>query len=184
PICLNSRAARINAGATRSNPCWPSSSSSASSPSSPPSTSSSSAGLTESPARPGAALVTGGARRIGRAICLELARAGFDVAIHYRSSADEAEAVAAEVRALGRGAAVLDAALADVAAAQGLVGRAVEALGPVAVLVNNASVFADDRLDTLTGGSWSAHLDANLRAPVLLAQVFGRQAPEGSSIIN
>src|SRR5690606_16000182 len=181
---LNSRALRTNAGATRSNPCWPSSSSSASSPSSPPSTSSSSAGLTESPARPGAALVTGGARRIGRAICLELARAGFDVAIHYRSSADEAEAVAAEVRGQGRRAVILGADLGDVVAAHALVGRTAEALGSLAVLVNNASVFADDRLDTVTDDSWSAHLDANLRAPVLLAQGFARQAPEGSSIVN
>src|SRR5690606_29991433 len=176
PICLNSRAARINAGATRSNPCWPSSSSSASSPSSPPSTSSSSAGLTESPARDGAALVTGGARRIGRAICLELARAGFDIAIHYRSSSDEAEAVAAEVRGHGRRAAIFDADLAEAAAAHDLVARATGALGPLSVLVNNASVFTDDRLDTVTGDSWSAHLDANLRAPVILAQIFARQA--------
>lgn len=140
--------------------------------------------MTESPARSGAALVTGGAKRIGRAICLELARAGFDVAIHYRSSAPEAEAVAGEVRAMGRRAAILDADLADVVAAHGLVGRAAEALGPLAVLVNNASVFADDRLDTITGDSWSTHLDANLRAPVLLAQVFARQAPEGAAIVN
>ncbi len=140
--------------------------------------------MTETAARPGAALVTGGARRIGRAICLELARAGFDVAIHYRSSADEAEAVAAEVRTLGRRAVVLDADLAAGVAVQALIGRAVEALGPLAVLVNNASVFADDRLDTVTDDSWSAHLDANLRAPVQLAQAFARQAPDGSSIIN
>ena len=141
--------------------------------------------MTEPSAPPrGAALVTGGGRRIGRAICLELARAGFDVAIHYRSSADEAEAVAGEVRALGRRAACLSADLADVVATDALVGRAVEALGPLAVLVNNASVFADDRLDTITGESWSGHLDTNLRAPVLLAQVFARQAPDGSAIVN
>jgi len=140
--------------------------------------------LTESPARDGAALVTGGARRIGRAICLELARAGFDIAIHYRSSSDEAEAVAAEVRGHGRRAAIFDADLAEAAAAHDLVARATGALGPLSVLVNNASVFTDDRLDTVTGDSWSAHLDANLRAPVILAQIFARQAADGASIVN
>lgn len=140
--------------------------------------------MTEPGARSGAALVTGGAKRIGRAICLELARAGFDVAIHYRSSADEAEAVAAGVRTLGRRAMILDADLADGVAAQELVGRAAGLAGPLSVLVNNASVFAEDRLDTVTGDSWSTHLDANLRAPVLLAQAFARQAPDGSSIVN
>ncbi len=140
--------------------------------------------MTESPARDGAALVTGGARRIGRAICLELARAGFDIAIHYRSSSDEAEAVAAEVRGHGRRAAIFDADLAEAAAAHDLVARATGALGPLSVLVNNASVFTDDRLDTVTGDSWSAHLDANLRAPVILAQIFARQAADGASIVN
>ncbi|MBF0665657.1 MAG: SDR family oxidoreductase [Brevundimonas sp.] len=140
--------------------------------------------MTESSARDGAALVTGGARRIGRAICLELARAGFDIAIHYRSSSDEAEAVAAEVRGHGRRAAIFDADLAEAAAAHDLVARATGALGPLSVLVNNASVFTDDRLDTVTGDSWSAHLDANLRAPVILAQIFARQAADGASIVN
>ena len=132
----------------------------------------------------GAALVTGGAKRIGRAICLELAAAGFDVAIHHRASADEAARLAGEIGALGRRAVCLSADLADVVATQALIGRAVEALGPLAVLVNNASVFADDRLDTITGDSWASHLDVNLRAPVLLAQTFAAQAPDGSVIIN
>jgi NAD(P)-dependent dehydrogenase (short-subunit alcohol dehydrogenase family) len=140
--------------------------------------------LTDARVRHGAALVTGGGRRIGRAICLELARAGFDIVVHYGTSVEAAEAVADEVRALGRRAASLSADLADVVAAHELIGRATEALGPLSVLVNNASVFADDRLDTITGESWSAHLDTNLRAPILLAQVFARQAPDGSAIVN
>ena len=73
--------------------------------------------MTEPSARNRAALVTGGGRRIGRAICLELARAGFDIAIHYRNSADEAEEVADEVRALGRRAATVRADLSDEGAA-------------------------------------------------------------------
>lgn len=140
--------------------------------------------MTEPAARKRAALVTGGARRIGRAICLELAAAGFDIAVHHRASHDEAAALIREIEALGRRAVSLSADLADVVAVDALVGRAVDALGPLSVLVNNASVFADDRLDTITGESWSAHLDINLRAPVLLAQVFARQAPDGSAIVN
>jgi NAD(P)-dependent dehydrogenase (short-subunit alcohol dehydrogenase family) len=140
--------------------------------------------LTEVPARRGAALVTGGAKRIGRAICLELAAAGFDVAIHHRDSADEAGRLADEVEALGGRGVALSADLADVEATHALVGRAVDALGPLSVLVNNASVFADDRLDSLTGDSWAAHMDVNLRAPVMLAQAFAAQAPDGAAIVN
>jgi len=140
--------------------------------------------LTDAGARRRAALVTGGAKRIGRAICLELAAAGFDVAIHHRDSEAESAEVARSVEALGRRAVRLSADLADVVATHALIGQAVEALGPISVLVNNASVFADDRLDTITGESWRQHLDINLRAPVLLAQAFAAQAPEGSAIIN
>ena len=140
--------------------------------------------MTEPSARNGAALVTGGAKRIGRAICLELAAAGFDIAVHHRASDDEAAELVREIEALGRRAVALSADLRDVMATHELPGRAAGALGPLSVLVNNASVFADDRLDTITGDSWKAHLDTNLRAPVLLAQVFARQAPEGSVIVN
>lgn len=132
----------------------------------------------------GAALVTGGAKRIGRAICLELAAAGFDLAIHHRDLGDEAEELAREIEAMGRRAACLSVDLADGIATQALIGRAAEALGPLSVLVNNASVFADDRLESLTGESWAAHMDVNLRAPVLLAQAFAAQAPDGSAIVN
>lgn len=140
--------------------------------------------MTEPSARTGAALVTGGAKRIGRAICLELAAAGYDIAIHHRASDEEAAALVSEIEGLGRRAAALSADLREVVATHELIGRAAETLGPLSVLVNNASVFADDRLDTITGDSWSAHLDTNLRAPVLLAQAFARQAPDGSAIVN
>ena len=140
--------------------------------------------MTEPSARNRAALVTGGARRIGRAICLELAAAGFDVAVHHRASEDEAAGLVREIESLGRRAVSLSADLTDAIATHELIDRAAQALGPLSVLVNNASVFADDRLDTITGDSWSEHLDTNLRAPVLLAQVFARQAPDGAAIIN
>ena len=140
--------------------------------------------MTDPAARRGAALVTGGGKRIGRAICLELARAGFDLAIHYRSSAEAAEAVAGEVRALGGRAATLRANLAVETEARALVPAAVAALGPLAVLVNNASVFEDDRVGSLSRATWDAHMETNLRAPIVLAEAFAAQAPDGSAIVN
>lgn len=132
----------------------------------------------------GVALVTGGARRIGRAIVLALARRGHDVAIHHRDSVVEAEAVAAEVRGLGRRAVVLAADLGDEAQVQTLVPAATAVLGPLSVLVNNASVFQDDRVGDLTRTTWDRHMEVNLRAPVVLAEAFAAQAPDGSVIVN
>lgn len=141
--------------------------------------------MTDHPARSGAALVTGGGKRIGRAIALELARAGFDVVIHYRSSEDAAEAVAGEVRALGRKAATVRADLAVEAQVRTLVADAADAIGgPLAVLVNNASVFEDDRVGSLGRETWDAHIETNLRAPIVLAESFAAQAPDGSAIVN
>ena len=129
----------------------------------------------------GAALVTGAGRRIGRALALEAARAGFDVAVHYRAgrpdSGDEAQAVADEIALLGRKAVVLDAELTDEPQTAGLIARAAQALGPVTLLVNSASTFEDDRLATATRAHWDAHLDANLRAPIVLAQAFAAALP-------
>ncbi|WP_425988722.1 SDR family oxidoreductase [Brevundimonas sp. TWP2-3-2] len=132
----------------------------------------------------GAALVTGGARRIGRAIVLALAARGHDVAIHHRDSAADAEQLAEEVRALGRRAAVLPADLTDEAGTRALIPAAVEALGPISILVNNASVFEDDRVGSLSRETWDRHLETNLRAPVVLAEAFAAQAPDGASIVN
>lgn len=135
-------------------------------------------------ARLGAALVTGGGQRIGREIALTLAKAGFDVAIHHRKSADEAESVAAEARALGRRAVTVKADLMREDEVRGLVDQAAEALGPVAVLVNNASVFEDDRVGELSRESWDKHIETNLRAPIVLAEAFAEQAPKGAAIVN
>lgn len=140
--------------------------------------------MTEPRIRPGAALVTGGGRRIGRAIGLRLARAGFDIAVHYRSDAEAAESLAGEIRGLGRRAAVLRADLAVEAETRDLIPAATAALGPLSVLVNNASVFEDDRVGGLDRETWDRHLETNLRAPVVLAETFAAQAPEGASIVN
>jgi NAD(P)-dependent dehydrogenase (short-subunit alcohol dehydrogenase family) len=125
----------------------------------------------------GAALVTGGGKRVGRAIALALARAGWNVAVHYGRSAEEAEATAAQARLAGVQAAALQADLEDAAAAQALVPRAAEAVGPLSCLVNNASIFEMDKIDSVTVESWDRHLDVNLRAPLLLSQAFAAQLP-------
>ncbi|MFJ6024869.1 SDR family oxidoreductase [Brevundimonas sp. NPDC092305] len=140
--------------------------------------------MTDPVARRGAALVTGGGKRIGRAIVLELAKAGFGIVIHYGKSKDAAEAVADEVRALGRHAAIVQADLSDETQVRALIPAAVEAVGPLAVLVNNASVFEDDRVGSLERESWDRHIETNLRAPIVLAEAFAAQAPKGSAIVN
>lgn len=139
--------------------------------------------MTESSPRE-AALVTGAGKRIGREIALTLARAGFDVAVHYGGSADAAREVVGEVEALGRRAVAIQCDLMDEDAVRGLVPAAAGALGPLAALVNNASVFEDDRVGSLSRDSWDRHLETNLRAPVVLAEAFAAQAPEGSAIVN
>ena len=126
---------------------------------------------------PRAAFVSGGARRLGRATALTLARAGFSVAIHYRSSAAEAEALAAEIRALGVEAALVAGDLAAEAETQGLIARATDALGPLGVLVNNASTFERDAWQGVTRATWDHHLGPNLRAPFVLTQSFARALP-------
>ncbi len=130
------------------------------------------------------ALVTAGARRIGRALAVEAARAGFDVGVHHRDSPDEAEETAELVRAEGRRALVLAGDLTH-ADAPGLIARA-EALGPVTLLVNNASLFLDDRLETLTAEDLDAQMATNVRAPVMLAQAFvaALQADRAGLIVN
>ena len=125
----------------------------------------------------GRALVTGAGRRLGRAMALYLAGRGHDVAVHYSSSRDEAEAVAAEIRAMGRRAEALHADLLVEAETETLVGRSAAALGgALTVLVNNASIFEYDSLASATRKSWDRHLESNLRAPFVLTQGFAAQA--------
>jgi NAD(P)-dependent dehydrogenase (short-subunit alcohol dehydrogenase family) len=126
---------------------------------------------------PRRALVTGAGKRLGRAMVEALAADGFDVAVHCHRSLAEAEAVAAAVRGSGRRAVVLAADLSREAEAAALVPAAAAALGPLGLLVNNASTFRLDRLETADRESWDAHLETNLRAPVVLARDFVRQLP-------
>ncbi|MEY4982608.1 MAG: hypothetical protein RIR62_874 [Pseudomonadota bacterium] len=124
------------------------------------------------------ALVTGGARRLGRAMAIYLARRGYDVAVHYAGSAREAAEVVAEIETMGRRAVAIRADLLREDETQSLIPTAAEALGgPLRVLVNNASVFEYDTLLTGTRDSWDRHMESNLRAPFVLMQHFARQAP-------
>ena len=142
--------------------------------------------MAEAAPLPRAALVTGAAQRIGRAIARALVADGWAVAVHYRSSHAPAAALVAEIARTGGRAVALEADLADEGAVAALVPRAVAALGPLGCLVNNASSFENDLVQTATRASWDAHIEVNLRAPFVLMQGFAAQLPAAASgaIIN
>jgi NAD(P)-dependent dehydrogenase (short-subunit alcohol dehydrogenase family) len=130
----------------------------------------------------GAALVTGGAKRLGRAMVEHLAGRGFAVAVHYDRSRSEAEALVDELRARGCRAEAIQADLLNEAACATLVARASAALAmPLSVLINNASIFEHDTLRTATRESWDRHMGSNLRAPFVLMQNFAAQAPNADT---
>jgi NAD(P)-dependent dehydrogenase (short-subunit alcohol dehydrogenase family) len=134
---------------------------------------------------PRTALITGGGRRIGAAIAQALARAGYAVLLHANTSRADAEAVAAAITKDGGRAGVVLADLADPQALRGLV-PAASAFGPLTLLVNNASVFEDDEIGTLTRAQFDRTMAINLTAPLFLAQAFAAQAPRGrdAAIVN
>lgn len=125
-------------------------------------------------------LVTGGARRVGRAIVEDMARHGFGVAIHCRRSIDEAEALAASVRAAGGAACVVQADLADMAQTATLVDRSAALIGPVSIVVNNASVFEDDTAAAFGWDGWDRHFDIHVKAPVMIARTFAEHLAPGA----
>jgi NAD(P)-dependent dehydrogenase (short-subunit alcohol dehydrogenase family) len=125
-----------------------------------------------------AALVTGAGKRLGRAMALYLAARGHDVALHYATSATEAESAADAVRALGRRAVTVQADVLVEAEVATLVARAHDGLDqPLTVLVNNASIFEYDTIHIATRTSWDRHFESNLRAPFVLIQGFAAQVP-------
>jgi len=141
------------------------------------------------PAARGGALVTGGAKRVGRAIALALAEAGYAVAVHHRGDGAAAEGLAREIEGGGGRAAALAADLSDDAALTALPARAADVVGPLSLLVNNASHFEDDRIETLTPESWAAHMGPNLWAPIRLTQAFAAEVSAGAraddpSVVN
>jgi len=133
-----------------------------------------------------AVLITGAAKRVGRAIALELAAHGWSVAVHYNSSDAEAEETVAALHKLHVHAMAINADLTSEEDTQRLIERAYEGVGPLTALVNNASVFENDNITTMTRESWDKHMEANLRAPLVLSQGFAQQLPAGTegAIVN
>lgn len=123
------------------------------------------------------ALVTGAAKRIGRTLALALARDGWDVGVHYGASRDDARATVRAIEALGRRAVALPCDLADAASVRQLVADCSSALGSVTCLVNNASLFAEDRIDTVSAETLQRHMQVNVAAPLLLAQALHAALP-------
>ncbi|MCI5096370.1 MAG: SDR family oxidoreductase [Rhodobacteraceae bacterium] len=122
------------------------------------------------------ALVTGAGKRLGRAMALYLAGRGYDVAVHYSSSETEAQEVVADIRAMGQQAVALKADVLREEQVERLLPQAREALGgPITCLINNASIFEPDSVQTATRSSWDRHFGSNLRAPFLLLQAMAEQ---------
>jgi NAD(P)-dependent dehydrogenase (short-subunit alcohol dehydrogenase family) len=131
-------------------------------------------------------LVTGAAKRLGKAIAEDLACAGWNVAIHYYGSAGDAEQTARHIESLGARAAIFPADFSKEDETAALIPAVNRALGPLTALVNSASLFENDDWRSASRESWDRHLEANLRAPFLLSQMFARQLPEGEkgAIVN
>ena len=135
---------------------------------------------------PGAALITGAGRRLGRAMALDLARRGWAIGVHYNHSADDARDLVATIIGGGGKAVALAADLTDDAAVESLIPLCSAALGTTSLLVNNASLFENDSLPTATLESWSSHMAVNLRAPLVLTRglVAGLGADGTGNVVN
>lgn len=131
-------------------------------------------------------LVTGAARRLGRAIALDLARDGWDVTIHYNGSEADALSAVDEARKLGRRATAVKADLSREDEVASLIAHASVEIGPLTALVNSASLFENDDWQSATRETWDAHMNVNLRAPFVLSQSFAKQLPDGEDgvIVN
>lgn len=132
------------------------------------------------------ALVTGGARRVGRAISLKLAAAGYALAIHCNTSVDEADDLAQEIIAGGGRAVVISADLVDPVSVEAIIPAAAAQLGPVTLLVNNASMFVNDSVTSIDVPTWNRQFSVNIRAPSVLAGMMATALPSGmdGAIVN
>ncbi len=135
---------------------------------------------------PKTVLVTGAAKRLGRALALDLARHGWQIALHYNSSEKEARATAADAATAGVKVALFKADLSHESETAALIERAVAELGSLGALVNSASLFENDDWYSVSRESWDKHMETNLRAPFVLAQAFARQVSRDASgaIVN
>lgn len=131
-----------------------------------------------------AALITGSARRIGRAIAVHLAGEGWDIAAHYNTSRAEALGLQAEVRAAGVDCRLYAADLSDPAAADQLAAECIRDFPNASLLVNSASIFKKDTVATLSPGLWDEHLRINALSPILLTRAFHRLGAGQNCVIN
>ena len=131
-------------------------------------------------------LITGASHRIGRAIALDLAEHGFGVAVHYFKSQEAAENLVAMIRDGGGRATSIKADLANEDEVLNIIPTVSKKIGPLTLLVNNASQFENDTIESATRESWDQHMDVNLRTPFVLSQIFADQVPEGleGNIVN
>ena len=131
------------------------------------------------------ALITGGAKRLGRSISKELARAGYNVIIHYNSSENDAQSLREELLEFGVDVFLLQADLLNDNETLSLFDKCKKLIKrPVNLLVNNASIFEYDNIKTATLESWNRHQKSNLQAPFFLTQKFAQQAPEPEKLEN
>lgn len=130
------------------------------------------------------ALITGGAKRIGQAIALALAKEGWDIALHFHKSEKQAKETAARIEQLGRHCVLIQADLNKNEETATIIDKARQELGTLSLLVNNASTFYMDKIDNMNPTSWEEHIQSNLRAPLFLSQGFAAQAESDSNIIN
>jgi NAD(P)-dependent dehydrogenase (short-subunit alcohol dehydrogenase family) len=133
--------------------------------------------------RPPVALVTGAGRRIGRAIALGMAQAGWDIAVHYRQSEAEAEETAAAIRQLGRRAVLVHCDLGIEAAVRAMPAEAAHLLGRLDCIVNNASLFEYDKPGAFSPSLLASHMQCNVAAPLLLAEELHRLTPDGAQAV-
>ena len=130
------------------------------------------------------ALITGGAQRVGKSICIGLAKAGYAVAVHYNNSLDSAAKLVSDIETAGGKAIALGADLQSAQDTGTLIQRAAKELGPIGLLINNASVFEEDSPANLDPDLWNRHFDIHVRAPVTLAGEFAKQGLDEGLIVN
>ena len=130
------------------------------------------------------ALVTGGAKRLGKAVALSLSKAGANVMIHYGTSRDDAEATVEAIRATGVSGWCIQSDLSDPTATEALFAHAQEMAGPFHILVNNASIFPEKGFGDFTADDLTANISVNALAPAILARRFAAQSQEEGQIIN